>query len=240
VLYNSMIYPLKDFSFKGIIWYQGESTTTRAFQYKKLFQELILDWRKTFNQAELPFLFVQLASFHQEDKKPQESVWAELRQAQADALFLPKTGMATAIDLGDADDIHPPFKKELAYRLAMSAYRVAYKERIFDAGAELISVSQEDNRIKIKVAGNTKPIYNRDKYAYVNGFAIAGADMKYEWARAYLTGNEIWLQSDKVANPQYIRYAWSDNPGKLSIYTSDGLPLLPFKTDKLPWSTEPK
>src|SRR5207237_1097847 len=117
VLFNGNIAPLRLFSIKGFIWYQGESNANRADEYKELFPAMINDWRRNFNQGDLPFLFVQLANYMQEVNTPAESEWAELRAAQALALQLPNTGMATAIDIGEANDIHPKNKSDVGKRL---------------------------------------------------------------------------------------------------------------------------
>ncbi|RZK51698.1 MAG: sialate O-acetylesterase, partial [Hymenobacter sp.] len=93
VLYNGMIAPLQPYAIKGVIWYQGESNTGRGAQYRTLFPALIRDWRARWG-AELPFLFVQLANFTKTLPLPGPSDWAEVREAQAMALALPRTGMA--------------------------------------------------------------------------------------------------------------------------------------------------
>jgi sialate O-acetylesterase len=73
---------------------------------------MITDWRSHWGQGNFPFLFVQLANFMQPKDPPAESTWAELREAQTMTLSLPSTGMATIIDIGEADDIHPTNKQD--------------------------------------------------------------------------------------------------------------------------------
>ena len=103
VLYNAMIAPLTPYAIRGVIWYQGESNRRRAEQYRTLFPALIRDWRAQWKREDLPFLFVQLAGFQAKQRDPVEpSPWAELREAQAMALRLPHTGMAAAVDIGEA------------------------------------------------------------------------------------------------------------------------------------------
>lgn len=103
VLFNGMIFPLQPFAIKGAIWYQGETNAPRAYQYRKLFPLMITDWRKGWGQGDFPFLYVQLANYVSDKAKPdhpvepEESAWAELREAQAMALKLPKTGMAVVV-----------------------------------------------------------------------------------------------------------------------------------------------
>ena len=81
-LYNGMIASIQPYGIKGAIWYQGESNAGAAYQYRTLFPTMIKAWRETWKQGDFPFLFVQLAPFMQIVDQPQESNWAELREAQ--------------------------------------------------------------------------------------------------------------------------------------------------------------
>ena len=126
-LFNGMIAPLTPYAIRGAIWYQGESNASRAYQYRKLFPAMIRDWRRAWRQGDFPFLFVQLANFMQRAKEPgAPSDWAELREAQMMALSVPNTAMATAVDIGDASDIHPKNKQEVGWRLAQCALATVY------------------------------------------------------------------------------------------------------------------
>ncbi|MBC7721764.1 MAG: sialate O-acetylesterase, partial [Pedobacter sp.] len=119
LLYNGMIAPLTNFTVGGLLWYQGESNENKGYQYRTLLSSLIIDWRKKFNDKSLPFLYVQLPKFRYETKTPEQSKWAEVREAQQMALALPKTAMAVTIDLGEAANIHPTNKQEVGKRLAL-------------------------------------------------------------------------------------------------------------------------
>jgi sialate O-acetylesterase len=74
-LYGGMIHPLRAFPIRGVIWYQGEANATRAEQYRTLFPTLIRDWRRVWEREDLPFLFVQLASFRRARPEPSRSAW---------------------------------------------------------------------------------------------------------------------------------------------------------------------
>ena len=112
LLFNSMINPIIQYTIKGVIWYQGESNVSRAYQYRKSFPLLITDWRNHWKQGDFPFYFVQLASYGANDGNSNTgSSWAELREAQLQTLSLPNTGMAVTTDIGDTHDIHPVIKK---------------------------------------------------------------------------------------------------------------------------------
>jgi len=64
----------------------------------------------------------------------------------------------------------------------------------------------------------------------LTGFAIAGSDKQFYWAKAIITGSEVIVYSDKVAEPVAVRYAWADNP-ECNLINSESLPAIPFRTD---------
>ncbi|HEX2999364.1 MAG TPA: sialate O-acetylesterase, partial [Armatimonadota bacterium] len=132
--YNGMIAPVVPFAIRGAIWYQGESNSGRAYQYRALFPALIEDWRKAWDQGDFSFLFVQLANFGERRDAPGESAWAELREAQFLTLSVRNTALATAVDIGDASNIHPLNKQELGRRLALGALHTAYGRDIVFSG----------------------------------------------------------------------------------------------------------
>ena len=76
LLFNGMIYPMLPLAVRGAIWYQRESNASRAYQYQTVFPTLITDWRKQFNNPDMPFFFVQLANFMPIKPQPSESEWA--------------------------------------------------------------------------------------------------------------------------------------------------------------------
>ncbi|TBO41282.1 sialate O-acetylesterase [Pedobacter kyonggii] len=229
VLYNAMIHPYLQFSIKGAIWYQGESNADRAYQYRELFPTMIKDWRQKWGQGDFPFYFVQLANFMQVDRAPVESAWAELREAQQKTLLLPNTGMATIIDIGDAKDIHPKNKQEVGRRLALIALAKTYGQKINYSGPVYLSNKVEGKQIRLTF-GNTENGLKAADGAALTGFAIAGADKKFYWAKASIQENQIIVSSDQVANPVAVRYAWGNNP-VCNLVSNDGLPASPFRTD---------
>ena len=240
ILYNANIAPITSLAIKGFIWYQGESNAPRASEYRELFPAFINDWRKQFKQGDLPFLFVQLANYMNEVATPQQSDWAELRDAQAAALQLPNTGMATIIDIGEANDIHPKNKWDVGRRLAQAALRVAYKKDVVSSGPTYESMEVNNGTITLHFAKTTGKLVTKDKYGYVHGFAVAGIDNIFYWAKASIKDNTVIVTSDEVKNPLAVRYAWSDNPGVIDLYNAEGLPAVPFRTDSLPLKTAGK
>lgn len=230
VLFNGMISPLIPFAIKGVIWYQGESNAPRAKQYKRLFPALISNWRSHWQRGPFPFLFVQLANFREPKDLPGESSWAELREAQLHTLSLPNTGMAVAIDIGEADNIHPKNKLDVGKRLALAARKVAYGEDIVFSGPLYDSMAIEDNKVRIKFNHTGSGLMVKDQ-GELKEFSIAGADKKFYPAKAIIENDEIIVESEEVKEPVAVRYAWADNPANANLYNKEGLPASPFRTD---------
>ncbi|WP_276169056.1 sialate O-acetylesterase [Zobellia alginiliquefaciens] len=230
ILYNAMINPLLKLKVKGILWYQGEQNVGRARQYETLFPLMIKDWRKKWGE-ELPFYWVQLPNYMKIDDKPSRSTWAELREAQTKALSLPKTGEAVGIDVGEAGDIHPKNKQDVGLRLALIALNKDYgkTETIF-AGPTFKSVKFKNQKAVISFQNIGSGLVILDNSSNVKGFAIAGQDKNFVWAKAKIVGNKISLESDQVTQPAYVRYAWGNNP-ETNLYNVEGLPASPFRTD---------
>ena len=238
ILYNANIAPLTQLSIKGFIWYQGEANTGRAEEYKQLLPAMITDWRKQFNQNELPFLIVQLPNLGKDPAQLENSDWAELRDAESSALLLPTTGMAVTIDVGEADNLHPHNKLAVGNRLAKTALNIAYKIDSIHVSPRYKNMQVAGDSIIITFDNN---ILCKDKYGYVRGFAIAGSDSAFYWAKAYLKNdNTVVVYNPSIDAPIAIRYLWSDNPGDIDLYNDQGLPAAPFRTDNFPQGTSGK
>ena len=238
LLYNGMINPIVPYGIKGAIWYQGESNEDRAFQYRRVFKNLITDWRTHWGQGDFPFLFVSLANFHDAQTEPRDSRWAELREAQTMALDLPNTGMAMAIDIGDAGNIHPRNKQDVGNRLALNAFKVAYHHDVVNSGPMFQSVEFKDGKAYITFKETGAGLAVKDKYGYVKAFTLAGADNKFHWAKAeIISKNTVEVSCDAVPDPIAVRFGWADNPDDLNLYNVEGLPAVPFRSDDWPGIT---
>ena len=235
VLYNAMIHPLVPYAFQGAIWYQGESNANRAYQYRDLFPLMISDWRKNWNK-DFPFYFVQLANYMKKDTEPQESRWAELREAQFRTLHLKNTGMAVTIDIGDAADIHPKNKQDVGKRLALIAEANTYHLPVVFSGPLYKNYTIEGNKIRIKFKYAENGLKTNDGKA-LTGFAIAGPDHKFQWATAVIDGNDVVVSSPDIKFPVAVRYGWANNPD-CNLYNAANLPASPFRTDD--WIMEDK
>ncbi|HTL30387.1 MAG TPA: sialate O-acetylesterase, partial [Tepidisphaeraceae bacterium] len=231
-LYNGMIHPIVPFAIKGAIWYQGESNAERHGAYEHLLSSMITGWRRQWGQGDFPFLIVQLANFMAPATRPvqQNSNWAPLREAQArTAAHVPNVGLATAVDIGDAVNIHPKNKQEVGRRLALAAMKIAYGESLVFSGPTYKSMAVEGNKIVLtfdNVGGGLKT-----KGDALKGFAIAGKDKQWHYADATIDGAAVIVSSKDVAEPVAVRYSWADNPNG-NLYNKDELPAIPFRTDR--------
>ncbi len=236
-IYNGVLHPTIGYGIKGVIWYQGESNAGRAYQYRDLFPLMIQNWREEWGQGDFPFYYVQLADFQKETDMPGESSWAELREAQTMTMDrLSNTGQAVIIDLGEGRDIHPRHKQTVADRLARWALAKDYNKGILFSGPTYQTMQIDKGKIILTFNNVGQGLYAFDT-PEPKGFAIAGEDKRFEWAEAKIissTQMEVW--SDHISNPVAIRYAWADNP-VCNMYSRDGLPMIPFRTDDWPGIT---
>nr|WP_077923006.1 sialate O-acetylesterase [Spirosoma sp. 209] len=229
-IYNAMIAPLLPFAARGVLWYQGETNAGRAYQYRQTFPLLIRDWRQKFNQN-LSFYFVQLSSYGANQSSNQGSNWAELREAQTMTLSLPKTGMAVTTDVGNPNDIHPTNKQDVGHRLAVLALRNDYGQAA-PAGSPLYdAVTFADGKATVTFKQAEKGLLVKDKYGYLKGFEIAGDDKKFYYAQAHIQGNTVVVSHPAVPKPVSVRYGWADAPEEANLFSADGFPVSPFRTD---------
>ncbi|HSE15622.1 MAG TPA: sialate O-acetylesterase [Pyrinomonadaceae bacterium] len=233
VLYNAMIAPLVPFAIRGAVWYQGESNAGRAYQYRTLFPVMIRNWRSAWGH-EFPFYFVQLANWHASKSQPDESDWAELREAQTMTLREPQTGMAVTIDIGDENDIHPRNKLDVGRRLAAWALAGTYGQKMVRSGPLLDRYTIEGDKVRIRFKYATG--LKTSDGGPVKGFAIAGEDHRFVWADARIDGDTVIVSSPTVQKPLAVRYGWADNP-IANLYNNAGLPASPFRTDDWPGVT---
>jgi len=230
-LYNAMIAPLTNYAIKGFLWYQGEGNTGRPEEYAKLQPAMVADWRRSWKEGDLPFLYVQLPNFGDMNYLPSESNWAMLRQSQLKSLSVPNTAMAVTIDLGEWNDLHPDRKKEIGERLALAAEKITYGEKdLVHSGPIYQSAIIEGNKIIISFSNVGSGLIANDGEE-LSEFAIAGADKKYVWAKAKIEGDKVVVWNENISQPMYVRYAWADNPVNPNLYNKEGLPASPFGTD---------
>lgn len=226
-LYNGMIAPLDNESIRGFLWYQGEtdSSPARASHYATLFPALIQDWRARFRQGNLPFLFVQISSFH----SPGED-WGMVRDAQRRTLYIGNTAMAVSLDVGNPDNVHPADKQTVAARLALAARAMVYGERIAYASPLFRMATTEPGAMRVWF-NNADGLHARS--GRPQGFELAGADHRFLPAAARIEGDTVVVSAPTLPNPRYVRYAWS-NVVPQSIQNAAGLPASTFTSEETP------
>ena len=236
VLYNGMLAPIVPLAITGAIWYQGESNTERAYQYRKLLPAMIADWRKQFGQGDFPFYVVSLPAYKHRSDVPVDDSWAEMREAQAlTAKNVPHSCLAVTIDTGDPDSIHPIDKKEVGDRLAYCALGEYYGLKVPHFGPTLSSVERLPGALKLHFDhADGGLVVKGDK---LGEFSVAGDDHKWHWADARIQGDSVIVSSSAVPDPKAARYAWQSNPAA-TLFNGAGLPASPFRTDDWPGITE--
>jgi sialate O-acetylesterase len=239
LLYNAMINPIIPYAIKGALWYQGEANAGRAYQYRKAFPLMINDWRSRWKQGDFPFYFVQLASWNANNGNSEKgSDWAELRETQTMTLSLPNTGMAVTTDIGDAKDIHPKNKQDVGKRLAAIALNKTYGKNNVYSGPVYQSFKTEGNKIILSFSNIGGGLIAKDKYGYLRGFEVAGADKRFYFAKAFIDGDKVVVMCDAVPGPVAVRYGWADDAGENNLFNKEGFPAAPFRTDDWTGITE--
>jgi hypothetical protein len=231
-LFNGMIAPIIPYAFRGAIWYQGESNSAKPFAnlYGLQLETLIKDWRARFGH-EFPFAWVQLPDF----KAPQKSAvetqrWPIVREQMLKTLSLPKTGMAITLGLGEERDIHPKNKQGVGQRLSLWALHDVYgRKDVVSSGPIPIKHEIKDSRIEVSF-DHAEGLRSAKGGNELKGFAIAGENKRFVWAKAQVKGDKVVVSSPDVPKPMAVRYAWADNP-VWTLENSAGLPATPFRTD---------
>ena len=229
LLYNAMIYPLKDYVIRGAIWYQGESNVQNPELYGKLFPAFVSDLRSTFAQGDFPFYYAQIAPF---PLAKYES--ARLREVQMHSVkSIARSGMAVLMDIGEQKCIHPSRKMEVGERLAYWALADTYGKKGFDYASPEYD-SMEVVKGKVRLSFRNAGLGLTSYYQELKNFEIAGEDKVFYPAKAYIMKHEnkvyVEVGSQSVANPVAVRYAFkSFAVGDLFGVT--GLPVSSFRTD---------
>jgi sialate O-acetylesterase len=237
-LYNGMIAPIGGYGFRGVLWYQGESNTFEAAAYEHLLAALISDWRRRFN-AELPWLNVQLAGYGPAPTQPAESGWAQLREVQRrHAERSARYGFASAVDIGDRYDIHPPNKQELGRRLAWLARHLVYGESgLSPSGPQPVSAQREGDVVVVTFTditdalvayGAEQPIGFELCEAAAESADDANSSPVCRYASASIDGNSVRLRAANAGAASRVRHGWADSP-IITLFDGAGLPAQPFE-----------
>ena len=224
VLYNGMLYPLAPYAISGVVWYQGENNTGRAYEYGQMLEKLTGNWRTLWNRPTLPFNIVQLANYMEPSDGPQDGGWPQLREKQR--VFTdndPYSTLTVGIDLGEASDIHPLRKRELTERIAMALQNSVFNKK-YALSPEPVSAVDAKEGFEITMSQQLKAVEE------LKEFEVMASDGKFRNAKASCKGNKVIVSPDfTVVLPVKIRYAWKNNPAKANLYGVNGLPASPFE-----------
>lgn len=230
-LFNGMIAPLVPYAMRGAIWYQGENNagSSNPALYNVQLPLLVKDWRQRWGQDNLHFAWVQLPNYKIRNDDPNApSGWAIVREAMLRSLSLPDTGMAIVIDSGEEANIHPKNKQVVGERLALWAKAKVYGQKIPFSGPLPGPHTIKGGEVTISFTHADKGLIA--KGGELKGFAIAGQDKKFVWAKARIEGDKVIVSSPEVSSPVAVRYAFGDNPD-CTLTNGAGLPASPFRTD---------
>jgi len=224
--YNAMIAPVAPYGIAGAIWYQGESNCKTYQVYSSLKKIMIENWRSDFKK-DFPFYFVQIAPFDYGEKVSSEYL---REQQEIVTKIVPNTGMVVISDLvDDIKDIHPKNKLDVGKRLGLYALAETYKQDVGAYKSPMYkSMEVEKNKIQLSFSNIPDGLKCSDKKP--GKFLIAGADKNFVEAIAKIKGNEIVVYSKLVKTPVAVRYCF-DNTSIPDIFSKEGLPLAPFRTD---------
>lgn len=228
LLYNGMLNPIVGTTVRGVIWHQGETegdAGQNPYLYRLTFPAMISDWRKQWAEPEMPFYFVQLFNLVRHER------WPVVRESQAEALKLPRTGMTVTVDLAEGNQLHPKTKEAFGNRMADLVLAREYGKSIGVDSPAYKSMQTQSGAIRIALdhAAGLKTTDGKSPAE----FLIAGDDQKFVPAEVKIDGESLIISSPQVPQPAAVRYAWSGDP-KVNLVNADGLPAAPFRTDTWP------
>ena len=225
-IYNAMIAPLVGYGIRGVLWYQGESNRTDGMLYSEKMKALIGSWRRLWDQAELPFYFVQLAPYgYGEAPENLPRIW----EAQTATLAVPHTGMAVTNDIGTPGNIHPPNKTDVGKRLALLALSKNYGFKDLESSGPMFKKMKiKGNKIVIQFE-HAKGLKSRNGTP-LTWFTIAGEDKNFVEAKAEIDGKTVVVSAESVKSPVAVRFGWNER-AEPNLSNGADLPASAFRTD---------
>ena len=229
-LYNGMIAPIKNYSIKGAIWYQGESNISAPKVYPDLMVAMVENWRQAFDVGQFPFYFVEIAPHWYNNSKATNTVF--LREAQLKASkLIPNSGMVSTVDIGEEKCIHPAEKLTVAKRLTYWALSetygikgITYKNPVFK------NISIQDSALLVSF--ENAPLGLTAFGKEIDNVELAGVNKVFYPAKATITNKQLKIVSSQVPKPVAVRYGFCNFPqGKGFIYNVAGLPVPSFRSD---------
>ena len=244
-LFNARLYPWFRYAICGILWYQGCNDNGK-YSYYPLHKMLIDDLREHWRRPEMPFILVQLASFHTHTPTarladelfeaipfPEFSEYGLTREIQAEMPHVRKNvGMIVAFDRGDHSDIHPRDKETLGFRLAKKAEAMVYGAQQVADGPEFAGLRLEGKAIRVFFHNAKSGLKTTDQKAPV-GFVLGDRNGRFYPAKAVIEGNSVVLTAvnTEMIEPQRVRYAFTGYC-RVNLVNKEGFPAIPFRSDK--------
>ena len=236
-LYDAGIAPLVPYAIRGFLWYQGGNDVHWAENYRKWQTAMVRDWRRAWGDGDLPFVLTLQAGIRaRKGTCDENSKLSEMREAQiGTADDLPNVGVVSTVDIGCVDDGHPKNKYDVGKRMCAWAMKAAYGEK---------GTAGESPRIKgFSVEGRTVRIRFHHVGAGLRTKAGTAAEVgccavqdkagKWHAAKGRIDGETLLVSAPDVAEPVHARYAWTSYPDETAnLENAEGLPCLPFRTDK--------
>ena len=253
-LFNGMVYPLRNASFRSVLWFQGEQTMDDAEKYDKLYALMTASWRKLFKRDDLKFYFVTLNGYKPPDPDPNAvAVQPRIRASQQRTeLADPLSHMAVGADTGEALDVHARDKRPIGERLAKLVLKYDFGRDIVADSPIFRSASRSGSEVTVVfdrvgsglVAHPVKTEYvtqgRRANAQYtrvspdseLEDFALRDAAGNWHWADdAHIVGNDsVVVSSKSVPAPTAIRYAYRGFPMG-NLYSKEGFPAAQFDVE---------
>jgi len=227
-LYNSKIHPYTHMPIRGVIWYQAEANVGDGSAYTPKMQTLVDEWRTVWgaSAAEFPFYFVQIAPYDYPSYS--EHVLPEMWEAQTKAMrLITNSGMAVINDIGNIANIHPKNKGPVGERLALWAKYGTYGQTsLVHSGPLAREVNREGSQLRVSFDHVGSGLIARDAQP-LDWFEVAGEDQAYVAATAVVAGNTLLVSAPSVADPEWVRFAWSEI-AEPNLMNAEGLPANAF------------
>jgi len=172
-----------------------------------------------YNEQVFQFLVVQLANFDTAVvSSANRDSFALVREAQEKvAQTVPNCGIATAVDIGMAGNIHPRTSRKsgAGSRRWRSSRSMARRWR--SAGYSTRALSLKAARAVVRFAEGSEPLVLKGN----GSFKIAVEDRKFVFATAILKGDAVEVSAPSFAQPVAVRYAFLNAP-EMSLFDAEG------------------
>lgn len=234
ILYNGMIYPLRNYEIKGFCWYQGCTNEGRSTCYALKQAALIRHWRELWGGASKPFYYVEIAPHENGEENIKGAL---VREQQAKVMDLVEnTGMVCTNDLVydyERWNVHPSRKEPVAERLSWWAL-----SRDYGYGDAVKVIGPRFKSMELMEGGVLKVSFTGSECGFIvdgpiEGFEVAGADGVFKKAHAERRRPDptvLYVSAYDVGKPLYLRYNFKNcSPGHL--WDAFGQPVVPFRTD---------